>query len=181
MKLILKTTGWLCAIMLFWVQPSTASEVKMKIYSNAFGHEQQIPSEFTCEGQDLSPEVTWSGVPDEAKTLALIVDDPDAPMGTFVHWVVYNIPAEMEGLPEGVSSEDKLDNGMMQGINDFKNYGYGGPCPPRGHGTHHYYFRLYALDTVLDLEPGATKEELLDAMEGSVIDEAEYMGTYLRN
>ncbi len=152
----------------------------MELYSSAFENGQQIPFEFTCEGDDLSPELVWSDVPEEAKTLALIVEDPDAPMGTWVHWVAYNIPARLEGLPEGISRDEIFDNGMMQGVNDFKNYGYGGPCPPKGHGTHRYFFRLYALDSKLKIEPGARRMELLEAMEGHIIDEAEFMGTYHR-
>jgi hypothetical protein len=180
MKPILKTAGWIFILMVLWSHTSTASEDTMELYSSAFENEENIPQNHTCEGDDLSPELTWTDVPEEARSLALIVDDPDAPMGTWVHWVAYNIPVKLDGLPEGISDDETLDNGMVQGVNDFKNYGYGGPCPPRGHGTHRYFFKLYALDSKLRLEPGATKAELMDAMEGHIIDEAEFMGTYSR-
>ncbi len=181
MKPILKTAGWFLAVIIIFNQPSAASEEgSMELYSSAFENEHQIPVEHTCEGDDLSPELAWSDVPEEAKTLALICEDPDAPNGTWIHWVAYNIPAKLYGLPEGISDDEKLENGMMQGVNDFKNYGYGGPCPPHGHGIHRYFFRLFALDSKLKLSPGATKTELLDAMEGHILEEAEYMGKYIR-
>ncbi|NCC21372.1 MAG: YbhB/YbcL family Raf kinase inhibitor-like protein [Alphaproteobacteria bacterium] len=148
----------------------------MELKSPAFGHGQPIPEIHACEGEDISPELSWSDVPGDAKTLALVVDDPDAPGGTFTHWVIYNIPAKAEGLPEGVPNDEILENGARQGVNDFRNYGYGGPCPPGG--THRYFFRLYALDSKLPLQPGASKSELVEAMEGNILEETDLMGTY---
>ena len=136
-----------------------------------------IPDRYTCKGQDISPALLWAGMPEGSRSLALICDDPDAPMGIWVHWVIYNIPVEGSGLPEDVpSSISTLDNGTTQGTNSWGRIGYGGPCPPSG--THRYYFRLYAIDNALDLEPGATKAQVLSAMEGHVLDECELMGRY---
>lgn len=146
-----------------------------KLTSSAFEADARIPKKYTGEGEDLSPSLSWSGVPDGAKELALICDDPDAPMPEpFVHWVLYGIPADRSSLPEG-SAE-----GITEGQNDFGNSGYGGPMPPPRHGVHHYYFKLYALDKAVDLGPGATKKELLRAMEGHTLEEAELIGTYER-
>lgn len=149
----------------------------MEITSTAFTHEGMIPRRFTCDGEDVSPPLAWKGVPPEAKSLALIADDPDAPRKTWVHWVLYNLPATSGGLPEGVPAERTLAGGR-QGTSDFGRIGYGGPCPPSG--THRYFFKLFALDAQLDLLPGATKEELLRAMEGHVLAEAQLMGRYRR-
>ena len=150
----------------------------MKISSTAFENGGNIPVKYTCDGEDVSPPLSWEGVPQEAVSLALICDDPDAPMGTWVHWVLFNIPPDVKGLPENIPPQPTLDNGAVHGINDFRNYGYGGPCPPGG--THRYFFKLYALDTKLDLKPGATKAQLLDAMEGHVLAQGELMGKYSR-
>ena len=150
----------------------------IKISSTAFENGGNIPVKYTCDGEDVSPPLSWEGIPQEAVSLALICDDPDAPMGTWVHWVLFNIPRDMKGLPEDVPSQPTLDNGAVHGINDFRNYGYGGPCPPGG--THRYFFKLYALDTRLGLKPGATKAQLLDAMEGHVLAQGELMGKYSR-
>jgi len=152
--------------------------VKMNIESNAFKNGGMIPAKYTCDGADISPSLTWDKIPDGTKSLALICDDPDAPMGTWVHWVYYNIPTDIKGLPEGVVPEERPATGGIQGINDFRNPGYGGPCPPGG--THRYYFRLYALDTLLDLPPGTTKKRLLKAMEGHVLEKTEFMAKYQR-
>lgn len=150
----------------------------MKITSTAFADEGMIPRRFTCDGEDVSPPLGWQGLPDGAKSLALIADDPDAPRKTWVHWVLYNLPAARGDLPEGVPPERTLAGGGRQGTNDFGRIGYGGPCPPSG--THRYFFKLYALGAQLDLLPGATKEELLRAMEGHVLAEAQLMGRYRR-
>lgn len=152
---------------------------QIKLTSSAFEEEAMIPAKYTCDGKDISPPLVWQGVPNEAETLALIVDDPDAPGKTWVHWVAYNIPADVTELPENYPPLEKAENGMMQGKNDFKKIGYGGPCPPSG--THRYYFKLYALSETLNLEPGATKQELLDAMEGKVVAETSLMGKYSRD
>ena len=151
----------------------------IKITSSAFGEGGMIPKPYTCDGKDISPPLQWSGVPDSAKSLALICDDPDAPMGTWVHWVLYNLPGDLKELPEAIPSDKTLKNGATHGRNDFHKFGYGGPCPPGG--THRYYFKLYALDTVLDLEPGATKAALLKAMEGHILAQGQLMGKYKRH
>lgn len=138
-----------------------------------------IPRHYTCDGENVSPPLAWGNVPEGTKSLALIADDPDAPGGTFTHWVMYNIPPHVQELPEDVRRDETLPNGALQGINSFRRIGYGGPCPPGG--THRYYFKLYALDTTLDLQPGATKELLLSAIQGHVLAETEVMGKYSRH
>lgn len=150
----------------------------IKVMSPAFEEGGMIPEKYTCDGKDISPPIEWKGIPEGTKSLALISDDPDAPMGTWVHWVIFNIPPERKGLPEGVPTKKVLEGGIRQGLNDFRRIGYGGPCPPGG--VHRYYFKLYALDRVLDLEPGVTKNMLLKAMEGHILDKGELMGRYGR-
>ena len=150
----------------------------MEIKSSAFKEGEMIPKQYTCDGADISPPLSWSNTPNGTKSFALVCDDPDAPMGTWVHWVMYNIPENVNHLPENVRHDKKLLDGTLQGITDFRRTGYGGPCPPGG--THRYYFKLYALDKMLDLAPGVTKEELLKAMEGHIITQAQLMGKYKR-
>ena len=150
-----------------------------ELRSDAFGQNSPVPQKYTCEGEDISPALIWSNSPEETKSFALISDDPDAPVGTWVHWVIYDIPAEVSELGEGVPAKEELDNGSKQGINDFGKIGYGGPCPPPGK-VHRYFFKLYALDTVLNLKPRVTKKELLSAMEGHILAEAQFIGTYQR-
>jgi Raf kinase inhibitor-like YbhB/YbcL family protein len=150
----------------------------MEITSSAFGSGEMIPAKYTCDGADFSPSLEWSGSPAGTKSLALVCDDPDAPMGTWVHWVIYDIPPSATMLAEGITREKDLPGGGTQGINDFRKIGYGGPCPPGG--THRYFFRLYALDTMLGLKPGITKDQLLKAMRGHILAEAQLMGTYKR-
>lgn len=150
----------------------------IKVTNSAFEEGGMIPRKYTCDGADVSPPLGWTGVPEEAKTLALISDDPDAPMGTWVHWVLFNLPARIQEIHEAIPAEKELTNGARQGRNDFRKIGYGGPCPPGG--THRYYFKLYALDTVLNLPAGATKAELLKAMEGHILEEGQLMGRYKR-
>ena len=150
----------------------------LEISSTAFSEGEMIPTRYTCDGPDVSPDLSWSGVPDAARSLALICDDPDAPMGTWVHWVLFNIPSNADGLPAEIPSDDALENGARHGTNDFGRLGYGGPCPPGG--THRYYFKLYALDTELNLDSGVTKDQLLEAMQGHILAEAQLMGTYKR-
>lgn len=152
----------------------------MQLKSSAFENEERIPRQYTCEGDNLSPPFSWDGVPKEAKKLALVVDDPDAPGGMFTHWVVYNLPVVPTQLKEGESLEDRLSEGMREGFNDFGRQGYGGPCPPRGHGEHRYFFRLYALDQELNLSGRITRDRLMDAIKGIKVDEAELMGRYSR-
>ena len=150
----------------------------IKIKSPAFVPGGKIPGKYTCDGMDISPPLAWTSGPEGTKTFALICDDPDAPMGTWVHWVLFNLPADIIELRENVPPERELESGAKQGMNDFRKIGYGGPCPPGG--THRYYFKLYALDTEINLEAGATKSELLKAMEGHILAEGQLMGRYER-
>ena len=154
----------------------------LELRSPAFEPNGEIPVRYTCDGQDVSPPLEWSGVPEGTKSLVLIVDDPDAPdpaapRMTWVHWVLYNIPPSAHGLPEGVNPSD-LPPGTRQGLNDWKRTGYGGPCPPIG--RHRYFHKLYALSEVLPDLGTPTKAELLRAMEGKILDRAELVGTYKR-
>lgn len=151
----------------------------MKLTSPAFKEGEQIPRQYTCEGKDVSPPLQWEHAPEGTRSFALICDDPDAPVGTWVHWVIWNIPGKLNELPEGVVAKEQLADGTRQGKNDFRRIGYGGPCPPRG-PAHRYFFKLYALNTVLDLRAGASKKDLLKAMEGHILAEAQLMGTYKR-
>jgi Raf kinase inhibitor-like YbhB/YbcL family protein len=152
----------------------------LNIRSTAFQHNEAIPSVYTCQGNDKSPPLAWSGVPAGTKSLALIVDDPDAPdpkapKMTYVHWVVYNLPASDGAIGEAAT----LPSSVVQGINDWKKEGYGGPCPPIG--RHRYFFKLYALDTTLSDLGAATKPELEAAMHGHIIEQAELIGTYAKS
>lgn len=147
----------------------------LKLTSTAFANGEMIPAKYTCSGANISPPLAWQEVPVASKSLALIVDDPDAPGKTWVHWVVYNLPASMTELAE---NQLQLSPGAKFGTNDFSKTGYGGPCPPSG--THRYMFKLYALDFETSLQEGATKEELLGAMQGHILAEGELMGTYKR-
>lgn len=151
----------------------------MELTSPAFEEGGTIPARHTCDGEDLSPPLRWSGVPEGARSLALIVDDPDAPAGTWVHWVLYGVGPDRDELPEGVPAAETGPDGARQGRNDFQRLGYGGPCPPPN-GAHRYRFKLYALDADPELEPGATKKKLLDAIEGRVLAEARLTGEYRR-
>ena len=150
----------------------------MKLTSTAFGEGGMIPAQYTCNGPDISPPLNWEDVPEQTKSLALIADDPDAPVGTWVHWVLYNLPADTHELQEDLPKTKVLPNGAMQGTNDFRKIGYGGPCPPGG--THRYFFKLYALDELVDLNPGARKKDLLDAMKGHILAECQLMGKFSR-
>jgi hypothetical protein len=150
-----------------------------ELTSSAFTAGETIPRRHTCDGADVSPPLAWTEAPAGTATFALVCDDPDAPAGTWVHWVLYDLPATVRQLAEGVPPEPLLKGGGRQGTNDFRRTGYGGPCPPRG-APHRYYFRLYALDTALGLAPGATKEALLKAMAGHVKGQAELVGRYGR-
>jgi len=166
-------------------QPSASSghkpapAMKLQVTSSAFTEGQPIPKRHTCQGADVSPPLRWSGVPANAKALALICDDPDAPAGTWVHWVLYSLPASVAELDEHCPTTPTLPNGAKQGRNDFGRIGYGGPCPPPGK-PHRYFFKLYALDSELALEPGLTKAQLLSAIRGHVVAEGQLMGTYRR-
>jgi len=153
--------------------------MSLTISSAAFSNGSPIATRYTCDGADLSPALTWSGAPDRTQSLALIADDPDAPMGTWTHWLLWNIPARATLLSEDVPKVETLDNGARQGINDFQRIGYGGPCPPPGK-PHRYFFKLYALDARLDLKPGATKSELERAIAPHILAQTQTMGTYGR-
>jgi Raf kinase inhibitor-like YbhB/YbcL family protein len=150
----------------------------MKIESSQFAEGNMIPPKYTCDGKDISPPLAWRDFPAGTKSFALISDDPDAPVGTWVHWVLYNIPPDYNELEENIKPEKEFKNGMMQGSNSWPRIGYGGPCPPSG--THRYFFKLYALDKMLDLKPGVTKEQLLKAAAGHILAEAQLMGKYKR-
>lgn len=150
----------------------------MHIYSPAFDIGSTIPFKYTCDGDNISPPLTWEDPPQATQSFALILEDPDAPQKTFIHWVIYNLPAQIRQLPEAVPNQPSLPEGGLQGKNDFGQLGYGGPCPPNG--THRYFFKLLALDTFLELEPGITKADLKAAMAGHILDAAEIMGRYAR-
>ena len=149
-----------------------------ELRSPAFGYGDEIPRRYTCDGQEVSPPLEWSEPPAGTESFALICDDPDAPMGTWVHWVLYDLPGDARGLPEAVPSEKELPDGTKSGKNSWGRYGYGGPCPPSG--VHRYFFRLYALDTKLGEEPGLKASQLVRAMKGHVLAVAELMGKYRR-
>lgn len=169
---------WLALILLFLTMTLYGKGGKMTVQSPAFANGGEIPAKYGCRGEDISIPLLFRNVPEGTKSLALIMEDPDAPMGLFVHWIVYNIPADLGGFPEGVPPTPTLDLGIRQGVNDFRKIGYGGPCPPDR--PHRYFIRLFALDVPLPLEPGLSRTQLLEAMEGHVIAEAELMGIYAR-
>ncbi|MBW4650624.1 MAG: YbhB/YbcL family Raf kinase inhibitor-like protein [Kastovskya adunca ATA6-11-RM4] len=150
----------------------------MKLESNAFTAEGMIPSIYTHDGKDMSPDLRWDSPPTGTQAFALIVDDPDAPNQTFVHWVLYDLPAEIRQLAAGIAATPTLEGGGTQGKNDFGNLGYGGPYPPSG--VHRYFFKLYALDRELGLASGATKAQLEAAMDGHILAMGELMGRYAR-
>jgi Raf kinase inhibitor-like YbhB/YbcL family protein len=155
------------------------SPMSIELTSTAFQKGETIPKQYTGDGVDQSPPLRWSEPPSGTKSLALICDDPDAPRGTWVHWVLFNLPAQARELEENVPTTATLGNGAKQGKNDFGNIGYGGPAPPKGK-PHRYFFKLYALAVAVDLTPGATKAQLEDAMKGHILAEGELMGTYKR-
>ena len=155
------------------------SSMALVLKSSAFAPGAEIPKKHTCEAADVSPALEWSEAPARTVSFALIMDDPDAPAGTWVHWVLSNLPASVHELPEAVAKQDQLGDRTRQGRNSFRKIGYNGPCPPPGK-PHRYFFRLYALDEKLDLAAGASSSDLQEAMKGHVIGQAEYMGTYRR-
>ncbi len=152
----------------------------MQLTSPGFTSGSVIPDMYTCKGQNISPELEWSEAPEGTKSLALIVEDPDAPKGTYTHWIAYNILPGTRTLTGNFANIGgaRAADGLMQGRNDFGKTGYGGPCPPVGDRPHRYYFRIYALDVKLKLEPGASRAELEEAMEGHIIGQGELMGKY---
>jgi len=164
-------------------EPKGGAVMAITLESEAFTSGQMIPAKYTGDGKDISPPLVWSSLPEGTKELALIMDDPDAPTpAPWVHWVIYKIPADTNGLPEAIATADKLSQppGALQGKNSWPKTGYGGPAPPRGHGVHHYYFKLYALDTPLTVGQGIDKNALLKAMTGHILGEGELVGTYQR-
>lgn len=174
---------WLASLSLFSCGNDRSNNLDrgdkiMKLESTSFSNNGSIPKQYTCDGEDLSPPLSWSEPPAETKSFVLICDDPDAPFGTFVHWVLYNLPPETRQLSENMSRNAEFSNGAVHGKTDFGKLGYGGPCPPSG--THRYFFKLYALDRQLDLGSGATKKQVEAAMKGHVLASAELMGRYTR-
>jgi Raf kinase inhibitor-like YbhB/YbcL family protein len=151
----------------------------LSLKSTAFVHEGDMPRNHTCDGADVSPALAWNDPPAGTQSFSLIMDDPDAPAGTWVHWVIYDLPAQAQELREGVPKEKELKDGSRQGRNDFSRLGYGGPCPPRG-AAHRYFFKLYALDARLALPPGSSKADLERAMKGHILAQAQLMGRYKR-
>lgn len=148
----------------------------LSIASPAFKNGSAIPTVYTCKGKDTSPALSWNDPPSNTKSFALIMDDPDAPGGTWIHWVIYNIPASARGLQAATSNQAQLADGSLNGVNSWGKLGYGGPCPPSG--THRYFFKFYALDMMLDLSSGANKEQLLSAMQKHILAQGELMGTF---
>ena len=159
--------------------PSGKTMQTIELKTSAFAQGETIPKQYTGDGKNGSPPLSWSAAPDETKSWAIICDDPDAPAGTWVHWVIFNLPADTRELPEHVPTDEQLTGGAIQGKNDFGDIGYDGPAPPKGK-PHRYFFKLYALDAPLTLKPGATKAELLKAMDGHVLGHGELMGKYQR-
>jgi len=185
---------WLLAVPVFSTPPEKEGghmeEKSLALTSPAFKKGELIPVEYTCDSTDYSPELIFHNIPEGTKSLALICDDPDAPVGTWVHWVVFNISANMKGLPKNVVKDiypvigNSSSRVMVQGINDFKRFGYGGPCPPRGK-PHRYFFKLYALDTLLEIgdkeiEKGVTSDTLQGKMKRHIIGETNLVGLYSR-
>lgn len=178
---------WMVALLIAVVGCNKSSEepqsgdraMSLEVTSTVFEQGKAIPKQYTGDGADQSPPLRWSEPPAETKSIALICDDPDAPHGTWVHWVLYNLPSETQDLDEGIPTADTLPSGAKQGKNDFGNIGYGGPAPPKGK-PHRYFFKVYALSGEVGLAPGATKAELVEAMKGHILAEGELMGTYQR-
>ena len=156
----------------------TERRSQMKITSTAFEHEGMIPVKYSCKGEDVSPPLKWEGAPEGTKSFVLINDDPDAPIGVWDHWILFNIPSSVTELPEAVPARPELADGSRHGRNSWGRYDYGGPCPPRG--IHRYFFKLYAIDTMLDMKPGARKKEILKAIESHTLAKAELMGRFTK-
>jgi len=172
----------LCLFPLLLTGPSDQGKggnMSLQISSAGFSAGEMIPKKFTCDGPDVSPKLSWGAAPEKTQSFALIMDDPDAPVGTWVHWVLFDLPADTKELAEGVAKQEQLPNGARQGRNDFGKIGYGGPCPPPGN-PHRYFFKLYALDTKLNLKAGASKADVERAMKGHILGQAELMGRYGR-
>lgn len=189
-KLILRKR-WIYLLMLLCLcacqpkpqeQPMEVKEeamTELRVESTAFEEGGTIPRRYTCDGEDVSPPLSWSTPPEGTKSLVLICDDPDAPMGTWVHWVLFGLSPDISELPEGVPSQRIVLGGAKQGTTSFGRVGYGGPCPPKG-PAHRYFFKLYAVDTEIDLDAGATKQEVLRVIEGHILAQGQLMGRYSR-
>jgi Raf kinase inhibitor-like YbhB/YbcL family protein len=175
MKRLLLVFCWL----VLGARGALGQPVKLAVTSSAFASGQPIPVKYTCQGDDVSPPLNWDGAPAKTRSFALICDDPDAPGGTWVHWVFYNQPPGAPSLRENTAKSEVLPNGAAQGRNSFQNFGYGGPCPPGGK-AHRYFFKVYALDVVLALKGRPDKEKLLAAMSGHILAQGQLMGTYQR-
>ena len=171
-------TSLICLLFINNFSLAAFGNSKIEIKSSAFENNGSIPKQYTCDGENFSPPLLWNNIPEGTKSLALILDDPDAPSGTWTHWIIFNMPPASKGLQEGVLPIQDMAHETKQGINDFKKIGYGGPCPPSG--THRYFFKLYALDTKLNLESGNTKKQLEATMKEHVISQAELVGKYKR-
>jgi hypothetical protein len=167
-----------CAERISDSQPG-GTPMTLEVSSPAFKEGEMIPKEYTGDGKDMSPPLRWGEAPSGTKSFALICEDPDAPDGTWTHWVLFNLPPQTRELPAAVPTKETLDNGAKQGKNDFKKVGYGGPAPPQGK-PHRYYFKVFALDTMLDLPAGTSKDKVLSAMKGHVLAEGHIMGLYQR-
>lgn len=153
--------------------------MSIKLTSPAFEEGGMFPSKYTCDSDDISPRLDWGNIPEGTKSIAIIMDDPDAPRDTWVHWVIYNIRPDINGLDENLPPNEVLNDGSLQGSNSWGSIGYGGPCPPRG--VHRYFFKIYALDSLTLVEPGATKEDLLKSMGTHILDQGQLMGRYERS
>ena len=153
-------------------------DMTFHLNSEAFNQGERIPQRYSCDGEDISPPLRWTDPPEGTQSFALVMDDPDAPMGTWVHWVLYNVPPGTRMLAEGFPSDPQISSGARNGHNSWSRMGYGGPCPPSG--SHRYFFRIYALDQILTLAPGADKAQLIQTIQGHILAEAELMGTYQR-
>lgn len=179
MRAISASVSLAVLLSVFFSPHGKGETVSFQIKSSAFSTGGVIPQKFTCDGPDDSPQLTWTDSPPKTQSFALIMDDPDAPVGTWVHWVLYDLPANARELAEAVAKQEQLSNGARQGRNDFGKTGYGGPCPPPGK-AHRYFFKLYALDAKLDLKAGARKSDLERAMQGHILAQAEWVGRYGR-
>jgi Raf kinase inhibitor-like YbhB/YbcL family protein len=184
-RLIVATAlGIACtAAFICWAEGTRAKKgahamTTITLESKAFYHMQPIPARYTCDGEDISPPLAWKNVPPAAKSLVLISDDPDAPAGTWVHWVAYDLLPSIDSLSEKIPQSDTIAGSGKQGKNDFHRLGYGGPCPPGG--THRYFFKIYALDIILNLPAGKTKRDIEKAMKGHILAQGELIGTYTR-
>ena len=183
-KVVLYLLGF-CAVVVcgcyFWSTVAARKSRGFALKSRNFVDGDRLEKIHTCDGDDLSPHLAWHGAPEKTKSYALICSDPDAPAGVWVHWVMYNIPANVGELEQGVGGDRVLANAAVQGINSWGRFGYGGACPPKGHGQHRYYFYLYALDTMLSFEEDMVDKDMLErAMQRHVLATAQLMGTYSR-